>query len=281
MHMRRLLVVLLYIGLYNVGLYAQTLHERSEDLPCFNKKFQIVAHVAVDSAFRAPIINPLEIDSLLERASTYFDPLCMSFERCEYDIIENDYTYNNILNLPIPVDIRFDKMDRLFAKDRRINIFFVSSIEDRYCGHGIHNGITTHENANIWVCLEDCLDPDPATNIAHQLGHLFGLYDTEEREEGLELVNGSNCETSGDKLCDTPADPYTERIIVEGELLYTSPLFYLRDCEFKYKGQDSNGEYYTPDTGNIMSVYPCKCGFTKEQYLKMAETYASSQVNQY
>ena len=39
----------------------------------------------------------------------------------------------------------------------------------------------------------------------HEMGHLIGLFHPWESQFGLECVNGSNCATAGDLLCDTPA----------------------------------------------------------------------------
>jgi len=103
--------------------------------------------------------------------------------------------------------------------------------------------------------------------LTHEMGHMFGLLHTFEGN-GIELVNGSNCETEGDLICDTPADPF-----VEGDDM---SLYIGEDCEFISIKLDSNFQYYQPDVGNIMSYYPCSCGFTRGQYLKMAETFLNS-----
>jgi hypothetical protein len=49
--------------------------------------------------------------------------------------------------------------------------------------------------------------------LAHEVGHYFNLYHTFENHFGAEQQHGCatpsvNCLTAGDKLCDTPADPY-------------------------------------------------------------------------
>ena len=45
-------------------------------------------------------------------------------------------------------------------------------------------------------------------HMAHEMGHCLGLYHTFETWNGtsIELVNGSNCSSAGDKVCDTQAD---------------------------------------------------------------------------
>lgn len=46
--------------------------------------------------------------------------------------------------------------------------------------------------------------------LIHEIGHYFGLLHTFETVTSLtrEKVDGSNCANAGDKICDTPADPY-------------------------------------------------------------------------
>ncbi len=99
----------------------------------------------------------------------------------------------------------------------------------------------------------------------YEFGHYFGLLSTYQGN-GSELVDGSNCETEGDLICDTPADPY----INDGSIHQ-----YTQACIFVSDKLDANGQFYEPDVGNYMSHYgsQCECGFTFQQYSKMAETY--------
>jgi hypothetical protein len=114
---------------------------------------------------------------------------------------------------------------------------------------------------------------DPRT-LTHEMGHFFGLLHTFEGPSGgqtLELANGSNCSITGDLICDTPADPY-----IDPELVST----YVDNgvnCRFISMKKDANGQYYDPLVGNIMSYYsPCSCGFTDQQYIRMATVYLSN-----
>jgi hypothetical protein len=91
--------------------------------------------------------------------------------------------------------------------------------------------------------------------ICHELGHFFGLYHTFETKFGAELVNGSNCKTTGDLICDTEADIQTPNIT---------------NCQYAGADKDAKGNFYFPPIGNIMSFHDCFCKFTTEQYNKMA-----------
>jgi hypothetical protein len=156
------------------------------------------------------------------------------------------------------VEIRVDEINRLFYQENRINIYLVDRFDDpNLCGFANLGQIANENNAKIYI-KGGCLP--------HEMGHLFGLLHTFEGS-GVENVDGSNCDLVGDLICDTPADPYIE----------DSQIQWLGDnCEFIFTGTDINGEFYQPDVGNIMSYYGCDCGFTRGQYIKMANTWLNS-----
>ena len=76
------------------------------------------------------------------------------------------------------------------------------------------------------VLAENCIGPTNHT-WAHEMGHYLSLPHTfwgwegtsykiddpkyDENSRGVEYVDGSNCEDSGDRFCDTPADYYSFR----------------------------------------------------------------------
>ena len=83
---------------------------------------------------------------------------------------------------------------------------------------------------------------------AHQMAHLLGLYHTEGiyNKRTQELVDGSNCNTTGDRICDTEAAPYWA-------------LDWDESCNYKGSGQDGKGNFYQPNPFNRMSslqAYP-------------------------
>lgn len=96
--------------------------------------------------------------------------------------------------------------------------------------------------------------------VAHEFGHYFGLYHTSETSLfGRELVDGTNCLNSGDRICDTPADP--------GEL-YTVYVNF-SNCVMEGLKEQGSGREYRPQINNLMSYYyPCymkEFTFTKGQ----------------
>jgi len=93
--------------------------------------------------------------------------------------------------------------------------------------------------------------------LAHELGHNLGLLHTFGPGVGFsitdEWVNGGNCTTAGDRICDTPADPY--RYGVNTTCGYSDTVL-----------RDVNGDIYSPDITNIMCYFPCRTDhFTQGQ----------------
>jgi hypothetical protein len=70
---------------------------------------------------------------------------------------------------------------------------------------------------------------------------------------GVELVDGSNCATDGDQLCDTPADPTLECDSTDPGYNVTA----YPGCGYFGTETDPNADSYSPDTHQFMS-YSCK-----------------------
>lgn len=226
--------------------HSQSLHHLNEDLPCLDKHFNLMVHVAVDST-RNPNFNLGLLNSAVQEMNQYFEPICVSFSICEIDTFLN---YNFDVR---PTRPSLPEVSILHQEGRRLNVYILEELlGDDVCGLG-GNG-TIHLERGCFGA------------ITHEMGHVWGLAHT-FAGNGEELVNGSNCETAGDGICDTPADPYDPDDKLES---------WQDGCEFISLIKDANGEFYQPDMGNIMSYYGCDCGFTNGQYLRMAENIKNS-----
>lgn len=100
-----------------------------------------------------------------------------------------------------------------------------------------------------------------SNTLSHEMGHYFGLLHTHDTRYGAEAitrdVNDScyNCDTTGDQLCDTDADPNLNLLV---------------DINCNYTGTASepcSGGQYTPQTDNTMaySSGACSSVFTPQQ----------------
>jgi len=105
---------------------------------------------------------------------------------------------------------------------------------------------------------------------AHEVGHYFGLLHTHTSTQGAELVNGTNCSTAGDFVCDTPADPLITVVNVDSMCVYTGT------------ATDFNGDLYVPEPRNIMSYARMECRdlFTAEQIQRMNYFYDTYRKNE-
>lgn len=242
-----------------------TMAQDREKLPCVDKEFSIVAHIFRDTLGQLNITEAQIIDRIAE-ANVHFAPICISFKVCEFRYHDNFQYDNNVRGE------EWEEMQTLYHVRNRINIYYVADIEvpQFACGYAGLGDIATLDKSGIVIQkLVGCCDAGSKTH-PHELGHYFGLEHTFETNNGQELVDGSNCTTAGDGICDTPADPY---------IIGSSMSIWLDNCRFIYEGQDANGEYYDPNVGNIMSYYPndCGCSFTHEQLHYMANYYLQNQ----
>jgi hypothetical protein len=104
------------------------------------------------------------------------------------------------------------------------------------------------------------------STVGHEFGHYFGLLHTWGLAEfGVtdELVNGTNCHTAGDRICDTPADPRYSSYVPNMCLSTNWPL-------------DPNGQAYQP-LPQLANNYMANCrsypgSFTPGQLSRMAYT---------
>ena len=103
--------------------------------------------------------------------------------------------------------------------------------------------------------------------MSHEMGHYFSLYHTHGKTNSGttdELVNGSNCSSAGDDVCDTPADPNLSGLVNSS-------------CQYTGSGKDANGDTYVPNPRNMMSYArkSCRTVLTAGQYNRIAYSLAN------
>lgn len=230
---------------------------QTSPLPCLNRTFTIVAHV-VDKPDLTPSHEQADILAAVENLNSFFEPICTSFEVCEFRCVEN-YQYDSLER----VILEWNELVNTNHVDNRINIFFMSAIDEDVAGFsaGSIGNLTSGGIAIAGI-----------GSLVHEMGHFFGLSHTfgelgNDDMITLELVDGSNSESSGDLIVDTPADPFDPNDTIT---TYVDPSL----CRFIAPLVDANGEYYIPHIGNIMTYLSCSgCEFTHDQFRRMAQSY--------
>lgn len=199
-----------------------------------------------------------------EELNVSLDILNESFRPIKFRFyIEGEINYINDTDL---YDFTIDQEQSMTSQNNvagTVNIYFANSVatgESNVCGYTYFPA----DNRDVILMDKDCA---VGTTLPHEFGHLFALYHTHGKTNlGTtdELVNGSNCETAGDDLCDTPADPNLSGQVND-------------NCIYLGSATDANGSRYDPYIKNIMSYSSdiCTFQFTEGQYDRMVSAFNS------
>lgn len=122
--------------------------------------------------------------------------------------------------------------------------------------------LTTGRNRDL-VCIAN-RTLDNGKTLVHEMGHFFTLLHTFHVSncsgcQTEERADGSNCSSTGDLICDTPADPADINFVD------------VRTCSYYGNIKDNRGGLYRPIINNFMSYYDACCDykFTNQQYSLM------------
>ena len=180
------------------------------------------------------------------------------------------YIYNEINFIDSDKYYDFNKNDEsemgnAHDVDNVINVYFANTVTSgtsSLCGYAYFPG-----SRDRVLMANGC-----ATNgstLPHELGHYFALYHTHGKSNSTqtdELVDGTNCSSAGDEVCDTPADPQLGGSNVDS------------DCNYTGTATDANSQSFAPDPRNIMSysLKNCRNRFSQGQYDRISATLTNS-----
>ena len=176
---------------------------------------------------------------------------------------------------------------RQFRNRDAVNIWMVNNATP--ASGGVPIGITLgyYDTFNDWIVIRRNQISAANNTLSHEIGHFFSLFHPhlgwdgdpyDPNRHGLqvtdrapnggvtELVDRSNCEDAGDKLCDTEPD-------------YNFALRW--DCPFNVDVRDPKGDLVDPDETLIMSYFndACTSRFTESQIGMMQADVESSSRN--
>lgn len=193
---------------------------------------------------------------IINFVNTRYASISVSFSECGPVNYINSTAYYNLSG-----DAEGNAMSVANNVANVLNIYFVNDPEGA-CGWA---RFTVDLPSDYIVIANGCADN--TSTLAHEIGHYFDLYHTHETSFGAECVNGTNCTTAGDLLCDTPADP-----------TLTGNVSAAPGCTYTGVGVDAcSSSPYTPSTHNIMSYSQKQCRdiFTAQQNAKILFTIAN------
>lgn len=219
----------------------------------------IKAHIIRTSAGTGGL-TVTQLNNAIATMNNYYANAFLEFFLCEsINYIDDSNFYNYSAS-------QEDELTDPNNVDNVINIYFANSVTSSngssLCGYAYFPG-----GPEVILMANQCTTN--GSTLSHEMGHFFALSHTHGNTNGQltgELVDGSNCETEGDFLCDTPADPQLSFSNVNSSCNYI-------DIEF-----DANGQLFNPNTRNIMSYSrtSCRNELSPQQYARIYGAYQAS-----
>ncbi|MEM7106455.1 MAG: M43 family zinc metalloprotease [Bacteroidota bacterium] len=243
---------------------AAQIDERNEVMRHFNARstrgirdFPIQVHIARRSDGTGGI-SITEVEDAIRGVNSYFINANVRFVILDkIHFLDNNKHYNFNTSNEKSLAILHDE-------PQVINLYLFNSIVDagmQLCGYAHYPNQLSYKRNNDRILMRNSCAINGST-LVHEFGHFFSLYHTHGNRQmrtAKELVTRHedlrNCETAGDGLCDTPADP---GLINKVD----------RSCKYIGSERDAMGFRYRPDPTNIMAYSPTQCrdDLTQEQY---------------
>ena len=224
--------------------------------PCVDKTISVVAWVSSPGDL-VPVVSQGQVQAALNKANNQFRGSCLNFTLCHYEVMPEHrfWSWDNVADEPDALSLHY--------RPGNINMYFCDTV--KVGGSPVGGYAYLPGGPDVVLIHTGSMGGNV---VAHELGHFFGLLHTWEKSTGLELVDGSNCTTTGDFICDTEADPYD---IILGIPTHSAD----STCNAVPFDQDTNGDWYLPPTNNIMSYYTDLCDqkFTVGQLNYMVNQY--------
>ena len=216
-------------------------------------------------------MTAVQVQESIHDANLLFDQVGFQFELLD-DIVFID---NSSLTDLSTADIQTIHSSVAPQVENAVNIYFGADLGP--CGAATTN---VDQNGLAYIKMQNSCATNPIsyTTVGHEFGHFFGLLHTHDTQYGQECVDGSNCSTAGDRICDTPADP---------DLTFSVSSF--PSCSFIPNAshpEPCGGSEWSPDTTNVMSYAitssgdrRCRTLFTPQQISVMRASLQSFRAN--
>ena len=219
-----------------------------------------------------------------DRLNRYYISLDMQYFLYEENgTLFNTFRSNNAYNDPSAFASQITMRGQ--ESQRAMNVYCCGDIQPFENTEGVIQGF--YSRSNDWMVMRNSQMDNFSNTLGHEAGHFFSLQHPHFGWEGcpetpgsacapntipcnggllVEKQDGSNCATTGDRICDTPPDYNGLRLSCDGE--FANIL-------------DPNCEQITPIRDNIMSYFDgcAEYSFTPDQTLRAQADYSTQRRN--
>lgn len=200
-----------------------------------------------------------QLAAALADADEAFAPGRIGFHLVRVDTIDDDALYT------IESEVELMRLRSTHVVPDALNVYFVESLF-----FGLYFGISAYTAdpfQGIVVANGAAGTPENPSTFPHELAHACDLFHTFDALGGPGCTSGDACRTTGDLVCDTPAEPLVTSI---DELLPFPDCAYVGAARPPCAGDPP----YAPDLTNYMSIgFPqCRDHFTRGQLRRARAT---------
>lgn len=195
----------------------------NDEAICINIYFHIVRETNGTGG-----ISSNQLDNIVNNLNLFYNVFDIYFTNIGFDYIDN----SNYLQVS---ESEANTLGQINNQSNAINYYIVDALWNT--GGGFVTGTALSIPSNRLIIRSDRV---LSSTSPHEVGHCLNLLHTFETYYCAEAINGSNCSSCGDLVCDTPADANT-----------------------------GNSGGYSPDLTNIMSYYSIRDHFTDGQSNRM------------
>ncbi len=202
-------------------------------------------HVSRNSSGGSPAVSSAQIQNVMDELNATYAPMNISFHEYAPTKYIDNTSWNNSFNKSN------DSQLVQYEVAEAINIFYFSEVTS---GSSTICGFAKFPGTGNRAVLDASCSQNGSTS-SHELGHYFSILHTHSTSNGRELVKRTNCSSTGDFFCDTPADPRLSGLVNSS-------------CNYTGTATDANGDQYQPDVNNVMSYTRKSCrtgGFSSQQ----------------
>ena len=245
----------------NFNVFLDPGESDGEDLLGGMKTIPVVAHILRQANGTGGLTED-QLNASLARANNFYNDLNMNFVLCSINFIDDNSLFSNTFSSSADRNgtsaASYNVLNvRSRNRSRKLNIYFVPNSNTSWAPFLNNNPDRQH------IMMLNAHATNPST-LSHEIGHWFDLLHTHETATGAELVDGTNCGSAGDLICDTPADPNLSSRVNSS-------------CDYTGGSSivDSNGDQYSPDSRNIMSYtrFACRSRFSEDQIYRLQSSY--------